>query len=99
MIFYKLCTNTAFEFIELATFCSDIPIDNHRVRKEIREQFTRAHVTHISEDMVLEIILFAVSQDNDDEVQIFDIEPSEVWPPEFNLQHNPSYYKAGGDKN
>ena len=94
LIGYKILINTDLEDIELPMFFDAMPIDERRVTKEIRNEFIAHRITHISADMVNELLLVAT---DGDELQIYDIDPLTAWPAEFNMANNSEFYKDGGD--
>lgn len=93
LIGYKIVINTDLEYISLPIFYNPMPIDARRVTKEIRNEFIANHITHISVDMVNELLLIAT---DGDDIQISDIDPLTVWPAEFNMANDSSFYKGGG---
>lgn len=85
--------------MDIGTLFSDIPIDEKRVTKEIRNALTINGIDDYDVSRIEEIILAAT---DGDELQTFDICPEDVWPAEFNISKKHSkkvfYDGKGGDK-
>ena len=82
--------------MDIGPFFTRVPIDEKRVTKEIRIALTQEHINEYDYTRIEEIVLAAT---DGNELQIFDLEPEDVWPAEFNIFNNTLFEPKGGDKN
>ena len=99
MIGYSIVVKADDCEMRIGTFFSDIPIDDKRVRKEIRETLSRYGATNYTADRIEEVVLIAVECDDDEgEVQIFDLDVDDIWPWKA-FESDVRFYESGrGDK-
>ena len=92
---YKILILADDCMMDIGSFFSDIPIDEKRVTKEIRTTLIKNDITEYDYTRIEEIILVATEGE---ELQIFELEPEDVWPAEFNISKKRYFDIKGGDK-
>ena len=93
---YEILILTDDCMMDIGPFFTRVPIDEKRVTKEIRVTLTQEGISEYNYTRIEEIVLVAT---DGNELQIFDLEPEDLWPAEFNISKKTLFESKGGDKN
>lgn len=93
---WKLLVNTDDAFLEFGSYVSKTPINNDDI-SDLLELAMKVKNWDYTLDRVHDVVLTCVDLDTFNAV-IFDIEPADVWPTDFDNKKSNYYAHKGGEK-